>query len=298
MILAAACVVGFIVVYVLAVLTVWGQEWENAAIAGSGQVLPWEATDADDNLDLIQTWSLAIAVLVVGIIGFARRQVRTALAGMAVIVVGVLLSEALKRFILWRPDLAPADFGAGHNSFPSGHTTIAMTLIVAMIIVVPFRWRGLAMGIVMTWAGLIGMLTVTVHWHRLSDTLAADMLALCLGSLASLWLLRSGWVKQYTGGGGFRGRRIYVIVAATLASIGLIAGLVFGILAIAFGLQSSTGQFHAYASAQMLAATGSVFAALGFWSTWRGLEFPAVVPAAQGESGSLAHPASSADDAS
>ena len=128
MILAAACVVGFIVVYVLAVLTVWGQEWENAAIAGSGQVLPWEATDADDNLDLIQTWSLAIAVLVVGIIGFARRQVRTALAGMAVIVVGVLLSEALKRFILWRPDLAPADLGAGHNSFPSGHTTIAMTL--------------------------------------------------------------------------------------------------------------------------------------------------------------------------
>ena len=127
-ILAAACVVGFIVVYVIAVLTVWGQEWENAAIAGSGQVLPWEATDADDNLDLIQTWSLAIAVLVVGIIGFARRQVRTALAGMAVIVVGVLLSEALKRFILWRPDLAPADFGAGHNSFPSGHTTIAMTL--------------------------------------------------------------------------------------------------------------------------------------------------------------------------
>tara|TARA_B100000614_G_scaffold258249_2_gene280016 strand:+ start:1376 stop:1846 length:471 start_codon:yes stop_codon:yes gene_type:complete len=127
-ILAAACVVGFIVVYVIAVLTVWGQEWENAAIAGSGQVLPWEATDADDNLDLIQTWSLAIAVLVVGIIGFARRQVRTALAGMAVIVVGVLLSEALKRFILWRPDLAPADLGAGHNSFPSGHTTIAMTL--------------------------------------------------------------------------------------------------------------------------------------------------------------------------
>ena len=75
-ILAAACVVGFIVVYVIAVLTVWGQEWENAAIAGSGQVLPWEATDADDNLDLIQTWSLAIAVLVVGIIGFARRGER------------------------------------------------------------------------------------------------------------------------------------------------------------------------------------------------------------------------------
>lgn len=70
-----------------------------------------------------------------------------------------------------------------------------MTLIVAMIIVVPFRWRGLAMGIVMTWAGLIGALTVTVHWHRLSDTLAADMLALYLGSLASLWLLRSERVK-------------------------------------------------------------------------------------------------------
>ena len=196
---------------------------------------------------------------------------------MAVIVVGVLLSEALKRFILWRPDLAPADFHAGHNSFPSGHTTIAMTLIVAMIIVVPFRWRGLAMGIVMTWAGLIGALTVTVHWHRLSDTLAADMLALCLGSLASLWLLRSGRVKPYAGGGEFRGRRIYVLVAASLASIGLIAGLVFGILAIAVGLQSSTGQFHAYVSAQLLAATGSVFAALGFWATWRGLEVPDVV---------------------
>ena len=27
-----------------------------------------------------------------------------------------------------KTDLAPADLGAGHNSFPSGHTTIAMTL--------------------------------------------------------------------------------------------------------------------------------------------------------------------------
>ncbi|GAA1695780.1 hypothetical protein GCM10009808_11260 [Microbacterium sediminicola] len=278
-ILAIGCVVGFIVVYIVAVLTPWGQDWENAAIAGSGQVLPWEATDVDDDLDLIQTWSLAIAILIVGVIGLSRRQVRTAFAGMGVIVVGVLLSEALKRFVLWRPDLAAAAFDSGHNSFPSGHTTIAMTLIVAMIIVVPFRWRGLAMIIVMTWAGFIGAFTVIVHWHRLSDTLAADMLALCLGSLASLWLLKVGRVRAYAGPPVSRARVVYVWVAALVAAAGLIAGLVFGVLAVVQGLASSAGQYDAYISAQLLAAAGSLTAALGFWATWRGLEVPDAVKA-------------------
>lgn len=61
---------------------------------------------------------------------------------------------------------------------------------------VPYRCRGLAMLIVMTWSVGIGAYSVTAKWHRLSDTIGADFVALIVGSIAALVLLRYGAIQR------------------------------------------------------------------------------------------------------
>lgn len=115
--------------------------------------------------------------------------------------------------MLPRPELVDTTGGFTANSLPSGHTTIAMTVLFATVLVVPYRWRGPAMLIVAFWAVSVGHYTLTAKWHRLSDTLAADAVALTLACLASWWLVRRGAVARDTG----RPRIVSVLVTVLLS---------------------------------------------------------------------------------
>ncbi len=52
------------------------------------------------------------------------------------------LTEVFKRVLLPRPPLAVAPDVYMHNSFPSGHTTIAMSVLLALVLVSRSRFRG------------------------------------------------------------------------------------------------------------------------------------------------------------
>lgn len=212
LIVAAACLVVLILVYVLAVLTVTGQELENAALRGADQAAARDQTAADQSLSRITLYSLGVAVVLVAVIGLLRRRPALAVAAVGVIVAGQVVTQGLKRFVLPRPSLVPLTGHYADNSMPSGHTTIAMTVLFAALLVVPYRWRGVTMVLLLSWAVGIGAYTVTAKWHRLSDTLAADAIALGLACLASWWLARRGVVHRYEGrlpdpAGARRGRR-------------------------------------------------------------------------------------------
>src|SRR5690625_3605382 len=132
--LLAVSIVLLIATYVLAVLTATGQGLENTALRGADQASPADSDEAWESLGNITIWSLGIATAIIGLIGLLRRKFILAVVGMGVIVGGQVITQALKRFILPRPELVEVTGDYTHNSFPSGHTTIAMTVLVAVLL--------------------------------------------------------------------------------------------------------------------------------------------------------------------
>lgn len=270
-----ASLVVLVISYLLAVRTERGQALENAALRGADQVRDEEFAAANQALGDITVYSLAAAIVLIGVVGLARRRLDLAVAGVSIIVVGQVLTQGLKRFALPRPDLVHASEGFTQNSFPSGHTTIAMTVLFAVFIVVPYRWRGLAAFVVLTWAVGIGAYTTTAKWHRFSDTLGADAVALLCGCLASWWLLRRGSVR-HVNGPALRGRIVFVGVVALLTLILLVLGaILWGVpLVQAWDLAEPdlVQDYTIYLGAHSLAAGFSGLTALVFWGLWRRLD--------------------------
>lgn len=262
----------FAAIYGIAVLTSQGQAFENAALAGSRLEAPAFITEADDELAAISYTSLAVSIVVVFLIGLIRRRPRLAIAGAGTIIVSVLAAEAFKRIILPRPALVQAAADISHNSFPSGHTTIAMSILMATILVVPYRGRGWAMFIVFTWSTGIGAATLAAHWHRLSDTIGGDMIALGVGSLFSLWLARSGDIVPWRGK-SFPFRTALVVFIALFAAVTLALALAF-----AYFLPTLSGadyQSGAYQVTYVAASAASTMTGLVFWWSWHRLQVPA-----------------------
>lgn len=271
------------VIYVLAVLTPTGQHLENAALAGRQQTTTEMSREATQALGNITLTSLAVAGITIVGIGLVRRQFALTVAAVGVILGGQALTQLLKRFVLGRPDLSGALPGIRHNSFPSGHTTVAMTLMVAIFLIVPYRWRGVAMLIVLTWATSIGAYTITAGWHRFSDTLGADMVTLLMGAIASLYLAKTGRLRRATRRHPLR--VVFVIVSAILGTVSLGLGLLLVITASQQPLSDEVIQWDLYLAAEALASASSVFTALWFWATWRRIDVvPAVRKAGRHES--------------
>ncbi|MGP9759640.1 phosphatase PAP2 family protein [Corynebacterium sp. AOP12-C2-36] len=259
-----------VAVYWLAVLTTTGQELENAALRGADQAPAAESDGAWSALGDITIWTLAIATALVGMIGLLRRKVFLAVVAVSVIVGGQIVTQVLKRFVLPRPDLVEVSGHYAHNSFPSGHTTIAMTVLVALFLVVPYRWRGVAMFVVMTWAVGIGAYTTTAKWHRFSDTFGADMVALICGAVAALLLLRRGAVTVSRSRP--KVRVVYVVAMAVVGAFSLAVGTFIGVASGIQDLRDPIIEWNLYLTANSLATGCSVLSALAYWATWRRLD--------------------------
>ncbi|MBF6238339.1 phosphatase PAP2 family protein [Nocardia otitidiscaviarum] len=272
--IAAAGALVAVATYVLAVRTADGQALENAALRGADQAAARDATQASHTLDQLTVYSLAAAMVILGVIAVLRRRVDLMVAAFAVIVAGQAVVQPLKRFLLPRPELVSATADFTHNSFPSGHTTAAMTVLFALVLVVPYRWRGLAMLVALPWAVSIGHYTLTAKWHRLSDTLAADAIALALACLASWWLVRRGAVRRYNG----RARVVSVVVTCLMslaAAATLVLGAILWLVPIhrrGFEATVHGDEWVIYLGATSFAHAGSILAALVFLTAWHRLE--------------------------
>jgi hypothetical protein len=76
--------------------------------------------------------------------------------------------------VLDRPDLGVhEDAHEMSNWFPSGHATVAMSLAIALVLVVSANVRGWAALGGFAYATLVGAGTVTAGWHRPSDVIGA-----------------------------------------------------------------------------------------------------------------------------
>ncbi|MFD0146480.1 MULTISPECIES: phosphatase PAP2 family protein [unclassified Streptomyces] len=169
------------VVYAGLVLTATGQRWENAVLTGrfTDETLA-AAHEANPSLQHITVYSLAVALLVLTAIGMLRRRYALTVTALGAVAASLFLAEVLRRFLLARPDLVEAPAHLSPNSFPSGHTAIAVSVMFGLTLVVPYRARGLAVGLCALWALAVGAYTVAAGWHRPSDVIGADLLVLAV----------------------------------------------------------------------------------------------------------------------
>jgi hypothetical protein len=132
-------------------------------------------------LSWMSVGSVAVSLMVCVTLAAVRRRFDLAL-GAAVVIGGAdLTTQLLKKDLFTHVDLGP-----GPNSLPSGHTTVALSIALAAVIVAPSAWRSsVAVGVSAT-AALVGVALVLGRWHRPSDVLAATFVCLVWAAVGML----------------------------------------------------------------------------------------------------------------
>lgn len=127
------------------------------------------------------------AVCWLGLRSGRRREVAAAL----VVVAGANLTTQILKATIEHARYKAFEHGIElpvANSYPSGHTTAAASIAVALLLVVPavHRTAALAFGVLLTAA--VGISVVVLGWHYPSDTLGAILVAGAWGFAALAYL--------------------------------------------------------------------------------------------------------------
>jgi membrane-associated phospholipid phosphatase len=162
--------------YVIMVRTPLGQRFDNAAFLGAQDQVPGLAAADGALLRRITADSFAVVLAILVTIGALRRRLLLGLGAASAAAIAVVGTDLLKDDLLTRPRLTGTLASLG-NTFPSGHTATAVACAMALVLVSPPRWRGVAAVI----AGAYGWVTAaqvqTAGWHRPSDAIGAAFLA-------------------------------------------------------------------------------------------------------------------------
>jgi membrane-associated phospholipid phosphatase len=119
--------------------------------------------------------ALLVMLAAVAAIGFAfgrRREVLVA----AIVVAGANVTTQVLKSVLEHARTKAFEHGwelPWPNSFPSGHTTAAASIAVALLLVVPAGFRLLAVCAGAALTGAVGLSVVILGWHYPSDVLGA-----------------------------------------------------------------------------------------------------------------------------
>lgn len=115
----------------------------------------------------------SVALLLAGCVAVAVLRRRLALAIGAVVLIGgaTVTTQILKHAVFERLP------HTGANSLPSGHTTVAISVSLAAVLVTSQRWRVMVAPAAAALSSAAGIATIIGSWHRPGDVIAA--LAVC-----------------------------------------------------------------------------------------------------------------------
>jgi hypothetical protein len=308
---AVVAIAGVFVVYLLAVRTRWGQDYENAALVGAQQHVSgsWYA-DADRWLNRLTAESFGVSLAVIAIVGLLRRRLLLALCGVLTAGGAVVVARFLKGALPSRPVFGTGAASTGHpahavaanaaaatlhtlsagvagvtgtttaaahalatahtalapgqapNTLPSGHAAAAMGLFLGALIVVSRRWYVAVTLLALPGAAFAGVATVAADWHRVSDTVAADLLALAIALLALAAVAQLGLVRPGPSpDSSTLGQRLLYAVLLSLATGALAFGAAY-FVRYHSAVSEAARNDAAYWSAQAF-ALGAALAAAG-----------------------------------
>ncbi|MER6463797.1 phosphatase PAP2 family protein [Streptomyces sp. NPDC001228] len=190
-------------VYLLAVWTPAGQRMENdlfkrPAVSAVTEVPDRHASPSVPPADvayppapptvvILGTTQSAVLGGLLLLVPLARRRARLAAHGL-VLMSGSAATALVLKEVLPRPLLDPAyAVGLGaQNSTPSGHVTMATSLVLVALVVCPARLRYAAASVGVVVAVLTGYFVQCAGWHRPSDVLMGAALSLLWAFLASV----------------------------------------------------------------------------------------------------------------
>ncbi|MFJ8582079.1 phosphatase PAP2 family protein [Micromonospora sp. NPDC093277] len=188
-VLALAQAAALVLLWRFAVHTTLGQWVDTVALTGSRIGQDHIDGPVSRILNAMSVVSLLAATAMIGFIALIRG--RTALAvTTTLLIAGANLSTQLLKHHLIRPDLGidPERAAAG-NSLPSGHTTVAASVAVALILVLPRKVRAVGAFLGAGYAAAAGVATLSAGWHRPSDAIAAYLVVGAWTAVAGLMLL-------------------------------------------------------------------------------------------------------------
>ncbi|GAA4262456.1 hypothetical protein GCM10022255_099140 [Dactylosporangium darangshiense] len=221
LLVAALEAAGFLAVWRFFVNSEHGQLLDFVAITGNSIGRVRLETLVHNTLNGISIVSLTAATIAIGFIALARRRVALAV-GAVLLIGGANATTQVFKALIYRPDLGvdPERAAAG-NSLPSGHTTIAASVAVALVMVVPAKARGAAALIGAVFAALAGVATLSAGWHRPSDAVAALLIVGTWAAVAGLFIVLA---QRRHGGVSYGPASTYTTVFLTLVSLGLLLG--------------------------------------------------------------------------
>jgi hypothetical protein len=221
LVLAGAQVAGFTAVCHFFVQSRHGQMLDLVALTGNSIGQAQLEHPVDTVLNAISALSLVIATAVVGFIALIRRRIALAFGAILLIVGANLTAQILKQFIN-RPELGvDLERAAAGNSLPSGHTTIAASVAVAFMLVLPARLRGVGAVLGALFAAVAGIATLSAGWHRPSDAIAALLLVGAWACAAGLFVVIA---QRRHGGVRYGPSNKLAVRVLTVAGLVLLAG--------------------------------------------------------------------------
>jgi membrane-associated phospholipid phosphatase len=244
---------GFVIVplvYAAAVLTPVGQRVEDAALGG---VRESDLFSSDTALNVISVPVILLLLVVIAAVAFARRRLAVGLGAGVVVLASAATSTLVKR-IAERPEIAQS---TTPNSFPSGHATIALAALFAVLMVTPRRFRPVVTLLGAGYAVFVANQTVVYGWHRVSDIVGA-----CAIALFWLGVVRAFGPRVDRGERGDRdgSRGVRRIVTGVLVVATAVTFLV-GLGSLVFGVWGSGAHDHgAILVAGRMASSASVLA--------------------------------------
>lgn len=165
-------------VYLVFVRTTDGQRLDQTALRHLG----WSTRSRETIstvLDVITIGGMTLVLAGCVLVALVRRRWAFAAGAIVLVAVSNLATQLLKHRILTRPELGYGDL----NSLPSGHTTVAASITMAALLVVPrgARWLVAVAGSVSV--AVTGVGTVVAGWHRPADVVAALCVTLAVGAV-------------------------------------------------------------------------------------------------------------------
>jgi membrane-associated phospholipid phosphatase len=186
-VISASCAVLLVGLYLVAVQTPFGQRIDEAALSGRTRDSAVQHA-VRSALDTVSMSSLVIATAALVLLALLRNRLRLAV-GIGVLVVGANLTTQILKDALERPHFEISGVHSAVASFPSGHSTVAMSLALALVLAVPARLR-VPVGITgVAYAVVVGAATLTGAWHRPSDVLGAYLVTLGWAAAVCAWLV-------------------------------------------------------------------------------------------------------------
>jgi hypothetical protein len=223
----AAC---FVALYVIAILTTAGQQWDAMSMGAFPQLRSetWLTTFAAR--DWVPFGLIAVAA-VAGVEAMLRGRWEAVAASGAFVSLTALASFGFKNGVLPRPYLG--DFAYAYNTFPSGHSAISLAVVVTVVWFGP-RWlHPMVVGFLGAVVGFVAIASWLSFAHRGGDIVGGALLA---GALACGIAAVAGVPAT----GRTRWRAIW-----TLGGVGALAVSALSLAVVLIAISSDVPQFPA-----------------------------------------------------